>query len=331
MTENKRTVLAVKTMSKAGWDALAKRPDIDAVAFAQDIKPAEFLALLKSRPRVDGMILGLTRIAAAEIAAAKELAVIARIGVGYDAIDVPALTAAKVPLMLTGTANSPSVAEQAMFFILALAKKGAAMDRLVRESRWDDRLTNQPVDLMGKTVLVIGCGRIGSRTIKRCLAFEMHVVGYDPYVGPAVLRALGATPASDLDAALAAADFVTIHCPKTPQTQNLIDARRLALMKKTAYLVNTARGGIIDEAALHHALAKGVIAGAGLDVFDPEPTPPDHPLHKLSNVVLAPHMAGVSREAFDRMAEQAVVNVLSVFDGKPVRANIVNAAAIAPA
>jgi D-3-phosphoglycerate dehydrogenase len=138
------------------------------------------------------------------------------------------------------------------------------------------------------------------------------------------MRAAGCEPISDLDAALARADFVTIHCPKTAETTGMFDAARLQRMKKTAYLVNTARGGIIDELALHAALTTGTIAAAGIDVLDPEPPAPDHPLLALANVVTSPHMAGVTRESIDRMAVQAVYNVLSVFDGKPIRENAVN-------
>ncbi len=324
MTQNKRLVLCVKTMAKAGWEMLAARPDVEAVGFAPDTKPAEFQALLAGRPRVDAMILGVTPIRQAELDAARSLAVIARIGVGYDAIDVPAVTRAGIPLMTTGTANSPSVAEQAMFFMLMLAKRGAALDRMVRENRWWDRSSDQPVDLTGKRVLVIGFGRIGTRLVKRALAFEMEVDVYDPYVDAEAIRAAGARPVSRLEDALSTADFVTVHCPKTSETTNLIDAARLALMKPTAYLVNTARGGIVDEVALEASLSEGRLAGAGLDVFAQEPPPSDHPLFKSPRVIVAPHMAGVSREAFDRMATQAVANVLSVFDGAINRDNVVN-------
>lgn len=324
MTQNKRTVLAIRTMAKEGWAALAARPDVDVIAFAPDAKPAEFRALLASRSRLDAMILGMTPIGAQEVAAASGLAVVARIGVGYDAIDVPALTRAGIPLMITGTANSPSVAEHAFSFILSLAKRGPGLDRMVREKRWMDRLTDQPADLVGKTLLVVGFGRIGSRLVRRALAFEMTVTVCDPYVPGDVIRAAGATPVSSLDAALPSADFVSIHCPRNSETENLMDAARLARMKPTAFLINTARGGLVDEVALDDALRTGRLAGAGLDVLAAEPPPPDHPLLANDRVILAPHMAGVSKEAFTRMAEQAVANVLSVFDGTIRRENVVN-------
>jgi D-3-phosphoglycerate dehydrogenase len=129
---------------------------------------------------------------------------------------------------------------------------------------------------------------------------------------------------SDLDAALPRADFVSIHCPKNPETVRMFNAARLKLMKPTAYLINTARGGIVDEAALHDALVSGRLAGAGLDVFEQEPPPAGHKLFALPNVIMAPHVAGVTREAVDRMSEQTARNILSVLDGEPLRQNVIN-------
>jgi len=152
----------------------------------------------------------------------------------------------------------------------------------------------------------------------------MTVLVYDPYVEAAAIAAAGCTRQRDLDAALPLADFVTIHCPKTPETSGMLEAARLARMRPTAYLVNTARGGIVDETALHSALTRGVIRGAGLDVFDREPPSPDNPLLSLPNVLMAPHMAGVTKESFDRMAVAVANNLLGVLDGKPDMNNVVN-------
>jgi D-3-phosphoglycerate dehydrogenase len=309
-------------MARAGWDVLAARPDIEAVAFEPGIDAQQFHRLLA---QADGVGLGLTRFGEAELAAGPKVRVVARHGVGYDSVDVAALTRRGVPLLTTGIANSPSVAEQALYLMLALAKRGAYMDGLVRTHRWDDRLTGElPADLFGKTVLVVGFGRIGTRIAKACLALGMTVRAYDPYVEASAITAAGCTPERDLEAALPQADFVTIHCPKTAETTGMFDAQRLSRMRANAYLVNTARGGIIDEAALHSALTRGVIRGAGLDVFDREPTAPDNPLLALDSVVTAPHMAGVTKESFDRMAIAVANNLLSVLDGKPNVDNIVN-------
>jgi D-3-phosphoglycerate dehydrogenase len=181
-----------------------------------------------------------------------------------------------------------------------------------------------PYDLFGKTVLIIGFGRIGTRTAKRCLAMEMTVLVFDPYKPAADIKASGCEPVADLNAALPRADFVSIHCPKNPETVGMFNADRLKRMKPTAYLINTARGGIVDEASLHAALVSGELAGAGLDVFAQEPPPAGQALLALPNVIMAPHVAGVTVEAVDRMSEQTARNILSVLDGDPVRQNVIN-------
>ncbi len=324
MADNRKTVLIIESMSKAGRALLEARSDVRVVTFPITTTRAAFLEILKREPRVDAMVLGAQRIGAEELSAAQKLSVIARVGVGYDAIDIPAATMAKVPVMTTGIANSPSVAEKALYLMLSLAKRGPHMDRVVRENRWWDRLSNMPEDLGGKTVLVVGFGRIGSRTVQRCLAFDMTVLVADPYVDPAVIKAAGAEPVASLETALPRVDFLTLHCPKSPATTGLIGAKELALMKPSAFVINTARGGVVDEPALVAALAAKSIAGAGLDVLAEEPPSADNPLFKFSNVILAPHMAGVTTEASSRMAEQAALNLLSVFDGNTITGNVVN-------
>ncbi len=321
MSTNRKKLLLPDSMGRVGWDLLKDRDDIEPVGFPNTIGPEAFHALLKD---ASGAALGVTPFREPELAAAPRIQVVARIGVGYDAVDVPALTRRKIPLMVAGTANSVSVAEKAMYLMLTLAKRGPLMNSFVREGRWWDKLKNLPMEMFEKTVLIIGFGRIGTRTAKRCLGMEMNVLVYDPYVSADKIRAAHCEPVSDLEAALARADFVTIHCPKTPETVAMFNAARLARMKPTAYLVNTARGGIIDERALQAALSQGKLGGAGLDVFEKEPTPLDHPLLKLPNVLVSPHVAGVTRESVDRMAMTAVRNLLSVLDGKPNRENAIN-------
>jgi D-3-phosphoglycerate dehydrogenase / 2-oxoglutarate reductase len=153
---------------------------------------------------------------------------------------------------------------------------------------------------------------------------EMTVLVYDPYKSAADIKAAGCEPVTDLDTALPRADFVTIHCPKNPETVGMFNAARLKLMKPSAYLINTARGGIVDEKALHESLVSKRLAGAGLDVFEQEPPPAQHPLLALPNVIMAPHVAGVTREAVDRMSEQTARNILSALDGTPIRQNVIN-------
>ncbi|HVV41421.1 MAG TPA: hydroxyacid dehydrogenase [Nitrobacter sp.] len=324
MSTNKKKLLITETMSPLGWALFRERGDVEAIPFPNMISAPDFQALLRQHAPVHGVALGPTRFGDAELDASGDMKVVARIGVGFDAVDVPALSRRKVPLMTAGTANSPSVAEAALFMMLTLAKRAQEMHTMVTESRWPQRLGQWPYDLFGKTVLIVGFGRIGSRTAKRCLAMEMNVLVYDPYKPAADIKAAGCEPVADLDAALPRADFVTIHCPKTPETTGLFNAARIARMKPTAYLVNTARGGIVDERALYDALSSGKLAGAGLDVFEQEPPPAGHSLFSLPNVIMAPHVAGVTHEALDRMGLQTAKNILSALDGEPIRQNVVN-------
>ena len=321
MATNRRKVMVPHTMGSQGIDLLKARDDIETVVYPATISPADL------RPQLQdcaGIALSVTPFGQAEMDAAPAMAVVARIGVGYDAVDVPVLTARRVPLMVAGTANSTSVAEQAFHLIISLAKKHGSMDRLVRENKWADRHADRPMEISGKTVLIVGFGRIGTRSAKRCQAFDMNVLIFDPYADAAQIRAAGYEPVSDLDAALPRADFVSIHCPKNPETVGMFNAARFARMKRGAFIVNTARGGIIDEAALADALTSGQIAGAGLDVFEQEPTPLDNKLLQMGNVIASPHMAGVTAEAVQAMAVATARNILSVLDGAPNRDNVIN-------
>ncbi|HEV8679933.1 MAG TPA: hydroxyacid dehydrogenase [Stellaceae bacterium] len=318
---NRKKIMVPTTMSKAGWAIIEARDDVEGVEFAPTIPNAEFHQLLEE---TSGICLGVRRFSDPELDAAPHLEVVSRIGVGYDEVDVPALSRRRVPLMIGGTSNSVSVAEAGVFLAMSLARKGAAMNTMVREGRWNDRYKDMPVDLYGKTVLIVGFGKIGTRSARRFAAMETNVLVYDPYMYSETIRGSGYEPVLDLDEGVARADFITIHCPKTPETIGLFNAARLAKMKRTAFLVNTARGGIIDETALYDALKAGRIAGAALDVFVEEPTPQNNPLLTLPNFIAAPHVAGVTREAVDRMAIVAVQNILSVLDGKPNRENVVN-------
>jgi D-3-phosphoglycerate dehydrogenase len=321
MTTNKRKVMLPHSMGQQGIDIVRAREDIETVIYNGLISQAELLPQLSN---CAGIALSGTPFKQPEMDAAPAMQVVARIGVGYDAVDVPVLTAHGVPLMVAGTANSTSVAEQAFFLMIALAKLDRHMDNLVRNGGWHDRHKTPPMEISGKTVVVVGFGRIGTRTAKRCNGFDMNVLIYDPFVDQAKITAAGCTPVADLDAALAGADFVSIHCPKSPATIDLFDAARLSKMKKGAILVNTARGGIVNEPALYDALASGHLAGAGLDVFDMEPTPLDNKLLSLPTVIASPHMAGVTAEAIQAMAVATANNILSVLDGNPNKDNTIN-------
>jgi D-3-phosphoglycerate dehydrogenase len=325
MASNRKKVLLPHTMGKEGMDLLKHRDDIEVEIYPAGITQAEFLPLLSNAA---GIALSGTPYRQTEMDASPVMEVVARIGVGYDAVEVPALTARRVPLMVAGSANSTSVAEHAFHLMMALAKRTQALDAMVRKGTWRDRHDGLPMELSGKTVLIVGFGRIGTRSARRCQGFDMNVLIYDPYVPAEKIAAAGCERVTDLDAALPRADFVSVHCPKNPETVGMFNAARLARMKRGAFIVNTARGGIIDEPALHGALTSGHLAGAGLDVFDMEPTPVNNTLLQLDKVIASPHMAGVTTESVAGMARVTAENILSVLDGKPNRDNVINKEAL---
>ncbi|HXF66298.1 MAG TPA: hydroxyacid dehydrogenase [Burkholderiales bacterium] len=325
MTAGKKKLLLPDTMARPGWELARSRADIETVSFSPTAPAPEFRRLLRD---AHGVALTTTPLTAADIEAAPQLRAVGRIGVGYDAVDVAALTRRGIPLMTCGTDNSPTVAEYALYMMLWLCKRGGALDAIPRQGRWAERYRELPTELLGKRLLIVGFGRIGTRVARRALAMEMAVEVYDPYVPPEAVRAAGCTPVADLDEALGHADYVTLHCPKTPETTGMFGAARLARMKPGARLINTARGGIVDEAALYEALASGRLAGAGLDVFSPEPPLADNPLFTLPNVIVSPHMAGNSAESLDRKSLTVVRNLLSVLDGQPNREYVVNPEAL---
>ena len=317
---NRKKVLIVGRMPQAGIDVLKKRDDVDYEILTDDRVPS----LHPKLKDANAVTLGGTAFRQAELDAAPGMMVVARLGVGFDAVEIPALNKRKIPLMTTGIANSVSVAEHAMYMLLASARLTRKHDRFVRENAWGERLTDLPADLAGKSILVVGMGRIGSRTVKRCVAFEMDVSVLDPNISEADIKAAGATKVTDLEAILPKVDFVSVHCPKSPETIDMFNAETIGLMKPGAFLVNTARGGIVNEEALYNALTSGKLRGAGLDVLEREPPDAKHKLFELENVIFSPHMAGVTREASDRMAVTAIENILSVFDGRPNAAHCVN-------
>src|SRR6201995_8916 len=198
MATNKKKILVTEPMSPRGRSVLQERDDIELIEFPNLISARDFEALLAAEAPVHGVALGATRFGEPELEASRDMKVVTRIGVGYDAVDVPALSRRKVPLMVAGSANSPSVAEQALFMMLTLAKRANEMHSCVKDGKWAERLGMLPFDLYGKTVLIVGFGRIGSRTAKRCQAMEMKVLVYDPYKPAAEITAAGCEAGPDL-------------------------------------------------------------------------------------------------------------------------------------
>jgi D-3-phosphoglycerate dehydrogenase len=263
----------------------------------------------------DGIMVGLEKLDDALLATAPKLRVISRFGVGYDLIDIPACTARGVVVGVVNGANDLSVAEHAMMLMLAVARRTLEMDASVRAGTWMLLSGRRMRELAGRRVLVVGYGRIGTRVARLCAAFGMTVMVHDPAFPTPRIAADGHIPAPNLLEAVASADVVTLHCPLDATTRHMVDADFLSRMQPHAWLINTARGGLVDEAALISALQDRRIEAAGLDVLVQEPPVPDHPLFALDNVVLAPHNAAAAWECYAKMSMRAVRNLLDTIDG----------------
>jgi D-3-phosphoglycerate dehydrogenase len=264
----------------------------------------------------DGLILRVKgRVTDSLLARAPHLKVIARHGVGVDNVDVAAATRRRIPVCVTLGANTDAVAEHTFLLMLAVGKRLVAVNAGVRRGSWEALRGELYGGLNGRTLGIVGMGRVGIRVAELAAAFGMRRLGYDPALPREEIRQRGAEPV-DLSALLRAADIVTLHAPLTPETRHLINRDTLSLMKPGAILVNTSRGGVIDDAALAEALRSGRLAGAGIDVTEPEPPSPDHPLLPLEQVLITPHIAAHTEDSMRRMAVAAAEQVLMALEGK---------------
>lgn len=288
------------------WDLLEKEGcDIVRSPYDRPLTEVEMLDLVGG---VDGTVVGLDEVTARVIQGATDLKVIAKHGVGVDNIDLAAATAAGIVVTNTPGANEAAVAELAIALMLALARRLVKHHQVVSQGGWA-RQTG--TELAGKTLGLIGCGRIGQEVVKRAHGLGMEVVFYRR----TPTEVAGATQVS-LDELLARSDYVSVHVPYTSETHHILDAEAFAKMKDGVYVINTARGGTVDEAALYEALVAGKVAGAALDARPKEPPPPDDPLNTLENVILTPHAGATTREAVLRMAKMATENLLAVLRGE---------------
>lgn len=313
-------VLVLGTIHASGLARLRERPELEIIVLEERDEAGIDAAL----PTADAVLVRTAPLPAARLARAPRLRVIAKHGVGVDNIDLAEASRRRIPVAITANANATAVAEFAFAQMLNLAKELRALDEAVRAGDWAVRHRLAALELAQKTLLVIGFGRIGSRLARRAIAFEMKVLAFDPFIPAETIRAADCTPVEDLDVALGEADVVSLHCPLTDKTRGLLNAARLARLKPTAILINTARGGIVDETALAEALRARRLAAAALDVFACEPLPASHPLLKVPGLVLSPHMAGITQESAQRMALEAAANLLAGLDGRLDPALVVN-------
>jgi len=290
-------VLVTDPLAPAGVEILAIEHDVDVLT---ELSKAELLGIIGGYDAL--VVRSQTQVDADVIAAGKRLKVIARAGVGVDNVDLDAATRSGIVVCNAPQSNIISAAEHTVAMLLAVARNIPQAHGALIEGRWErSRWTG--TEIFGKTIGVLGLGRIGSLVAKRCQAFGMDVIAYDPFLAPDRAARMDVELLQSVEAVLTRADFVTVHLPRTPETANLLDADMLALMRPEARLINVARGGIIDESALADALREGRIAGAALDVFAHEPLA-GSPLFGLPNVVLTPHLGASTSEAQDKAGTQ---------------------------
>ncbi|MDC0497569.1 hydroxyacid dehydrogenase [Alphaproteobacteria bacterium] len=265
--------------------------------------------LKRELSEVDGILLRTARLSNDILSCCKKLKIISRHGVGYDNVDLNFLSHQNIALGITSTSNAVSVAEHVLTSFLYLSKNIHLSDKLTREGKFNDK-SSLPnfFELYQKNIVIFGFGRIGKAVAKRCLGFEANVYVYDPFVSKDVIEE-NSCKVVDKGNGLKIADYISIHLPLNADTKNFIDEQELSIMKKTSIVVNTARGGIINEASLVSALQNKKILGAGLDVFEKEPPEENHPLFNLDNIILSPHNAALTIECRKRMAIESAENI----------------------
>lgn len=313
------TVLVSSPIHPAGIERL--REAVEVIEQHHLYERTDVDALAAALARADAVIVRSLPVTEALLAGAPRLRIVAKHGAGLNTIDVDAATRLGIVVSSTGGTNALGVAEGAVALMLAAVRRVVEMHALVAAGRFSERTTLPPFDdLAGRTLGVIGFGNIGRHVARICReGFRMSVIAFDPNVGPARIEADGATAAPSLQALLQACDIVTLHVPLVPATRSMIGAEQLAMMRPHAVLVNTARGPVVDSAALADALERGALRGAALDVFDPEPPRRDERLLRLPNVVLSPHVAGVTESAQRQTALEAAEAVLDVLADRAPR------------
>jgi len=307
-------IAIVDKMHQDGINLLKNNPKFEC-EIIEDLSKKNLMSKL---PAFDGITLRRGKIDSEILKKCKKLKVISRHGVGYDNVDTNFLKKNNISLLVTGTTASTSPAEHIMFMILNISKGKDMYDQSVRNGKFDTimHMNHQNFELFSKKILIIGFGRIGRKLIKKCLGFEMEVYVYDPFVDKKIIESFGGKKISNLDNGLKEADVLSLSVPLNTETNNMINLEKLKIMKKTSIIINISRGGIVNEKDLNEALNKGIIYGAGLDVFEKEPPSNDNPLLKNKKVLLTPHAATFTKECASDMAIQTAQNIIDFFDNK---------------
>tara|TARA_B100000767_G_C19697713_1_gene506955 strand:- start:363 stop:1319 length:957 start_codon:yes stop_codon:yes gene_type:complete len=273
--------------------------------------------LIKLLPNFNGCSLRVSKLTGKILSVCKDLKIISRHGVGYDNVDLDYIKKNNITLTITATANATAVSEHVMYMILVLSKAKLTYDNEVRTGAFKKNMkTIKTFELMDKEILIAGFGRIGKSLIKKCIGFDMRVKVYDPFLDEDTINKFGGIKANSIDDAVKSADFISIHMPLNDKTNNLINYDLIKKMKKNCIIINTARGGIINEADLNKSLDEKLIFGAGLDVFEKEPPDLDNLLLKNKKVIMSPHTSALTDECKVRMAKETVKNIIDFFENK---------------
>ncbi len=280
--------------------------------------------LMKILPNFDGCTLRVSKLNEKILSKCKNLKVISRHGVGYDNVDLNYIKKNKIALLITTTANAVAVAEHVIYMMLSISKSINQYDQEVRIGNFKKNASSiKTLELFNKEILIIGFGRIGQKLIKRCNGFEMKVKVFDPFVNKEIIEKFGGQKVENLEDGLKICDYVSLHVPLNEKTKNLIDYSKLKNMKRDAIIINTARGGIINENDLDKALRENIIFGAGLDVFEKEPVDKNNPLLSNKKVLLSPHSATFTNECKSRMSLETTKNIIDFFGNKIDKSMIV--------
>lgn len=297
---------AIKKLEANGFTTIHTPPYADSETIANLLRESKAVGIISRMGRLDAETLD---------AGLPHLKVIAKHGVGVDNIDIQAAAERNIPVVVATGANAVSVAEHAMTLMFAAVKRVLPLDDSLREGRWE-KPGFSGVELAGKSLGLFGMGAIAQATAKMAKGFGLNLFGYDPYAHDSAFKDLGVTRCQSIDELLEHSNILSLHCPLTEQTRAIINAENIAKMPQGSYIVNTARGGLIDEVALVAAIHSGHLAGAGLDTFAVEPPSEDHPFLKENAIVVTPHIGGVTKEGGARVSDDAALGVMAIAEGK---------------
>ena len=316
----KYKIAVIEEIHKDGLNLFNKHPDFE----YELITNVSESNLIKKLPNFDACTLRVSKLDEKILKHCNKLKAISRHGVGFDNVDINYIKKNNISLLITATANAVAVAEHVLSMFLSLSKSISKYDEEVRKGNFKlnaDKI--QTFELLNKNVLIAGFGRIGKKLISRCLAFDTKVYIYDPYVDEKIIKEFGGIKVDKIEDGLKNADYVSLHMPLTNETKNLINYSVLKTMKKNSIIINTARGGIINELELEKALNEGLIFGAALDVFSNEPVEKNNPLLKNEKVILSPHSATFTDECTSRMGIETTKNIIDFFENKIDKSMIV--------